>query len=535
MNGKEIFFGLTDVGDDLIEKAEHGQFSSDAKFNGETNRIKRTRKPLLIAAIVALMVLLMGCAVLLLHLEDLRVGEETYVDGMRYTQDGSKIPETEKVRHFISIGGAEGGRNYQALKEWMEFKQSYDPDGTIWKENSGFEKPAQYNNYVDAYSQQMLDKIDELCQKYDLKLEGAAVIFQRSDGDLFSQALGIDSVVNGNQYLQTEFGGARAAESGNFNASYQATLKNPQTQQEFTFTLIYDYRSKDCFSSGYLMIEDGENVEQWNHKLPDGTDVLIASDKGGDAYLLIDREDAFIDITIRNVGWNWDSPGDVMSHRDMELIAESLDFSLKPQQIENITQLQQSIEERYQAIQDATEDPEEAAQRRRVYEENEFHDNYGDLICQIRDNESYFTDHCNVAYENFWDTMDYTLRDVTGDGEDELILGRDGHIHEIWTLQSGRTTRIASSYYEGYLCEGNIFEHYVFLDGRPYHHYSHIEEDGRTHEWKDVDYDPHDGWVLIDENGTNRTLISEEQAMEIINSYVRIPLEMESVKTFPLS
>lgn len=30
MNGKEIFFGLTDVGDDLIEKAEHGQFSSDA-------------------------------------------------------------------------------------------------------------------------------------------------------------------------------------------------------------------------------------------------------------------------------------------------------------------------------------------------------------------------------------------------------------------------------------------------------------------------------------------------------------------------
>lgn len=533
MNGKEIFFGLTDVGDDLIEKAEHGQFSSDAKFSGETNRIKRTRKPLLIAAIVALMVLLMGCAVLLLHLEDLRVGEETYVDGMRYAQDGSKIPETEKVRHFISIGGAEGSKNYQALKEWMEFKQSYDPDGSRWSENSGFEKPAQYNNYVDAYSQEMLDKIDELCQKYDLKLEGAAVIFQGGDGDLFAQVLGIDSVVNGEQYLQAEFGGARVAESGNFNAAYQATLKNPETQQEYTFTLIYDYRSKDCFSSGYLMIEDGENVEQWNHKLPDGTDVLIASDKGGDAYLLIDREDAFIDITIRNVGWNWDSPGDVMSHRDMELIAESLDFSLKPQRIENIAQLQESIEGRYQAP--PTEDPEEAAERQRVYEENEFHDNYSDLICQIRDNESYFTDHCNVAYENFWDTMDYTLRDVTGDGEDELILGRDGHIHEIWTLQSGRTIRIASCYYEGYLCEGNIFEQYIFLDGRPYHHYAHIEEDIRACDWKDVEYDPHDGWVLIEGNGTNRTLISEEQAMEIIDSYVRIPLEMESVKTFPLN
>ncbi len=50
-----------------------------------------------------------------------------------------------------------------------------------------------------------------------------------------------------------------------------------------------------------------------------------------------------------------------------------------------------------------------------------------------------------------------------------------------------------------------------------------------------MEYDPHDGWVLIEGNGTNRTLISEEQAMEIIDSYVRIPLEMESVKTFPLN
>ncbi len=35
MKGKDILFGLTDVGNDLIEKAEYGQFPSDTKSCGE--------------------------------------------------------------------------------------------------------------------------------------------------------------------------------------------------------------------------------------------------------------------------------------------------------------------------------------------------------------------------------------------------------------------------------------------------------------------------------------------------------------------
>lgn len=538
MKGKDILFGLTDVGNDLIEKAEYGQFPSDTKSCGEkeSHGIIRIRRPLFVAAIIALMVLLMGCAVLLLHLEDLRIGEETYTDNMRYAEDGSKIPATEKVKQYISISGAEGSANFLAMQEWMTFKEHYDPDGSLWHKNAGFERGAQYRNYVDAYSQEMLDKIDEICRKYDLKLEGDAVIFQESAAEVFTQVLEVPGITAEKSNLKTEFGGARVAECGNFNASYRATLQNPETSQEFDFTLIYDYRDKDCFTSAYITIEDGESVEQWNYTLPDGTEVLIASDKGGDAYILYDREDAFINVTIRNVGWNWDSPGDVMTHRDMELIAEALDYSLKPKPVENMPQLQQELEERYQAMQDATEDPEEAAERRRLYEENEFHDNYGDLICQIRDNESYFTSYCSVAYENFWDTMEYTLLDVTGDGQEELILGKEGHIHAIWTLRSGKTARIASSYYEGYLCEGNVYEDYVFLDGKPYHFYFQIDENGRIEKLMDVEYDAyHESWMLDEsQDGTGLTPISEEQATEIIDSFVRIPLEMKSVKEYPL-
>ena len=213
----------------------------------------------------------------------------------------------------------------------------------------------------------MLDKIDEICRKYDLKLEGDAAIFQENVAELFAQVLGISGITRENSGLTTEFGGARVTECGNFNASYRATLRNPEASQEFEFTLIYDYRDKDYFTSAFLTIEDGESVEQWNYTLPEGTKVLIASDKGGDAFILCDREDAFINVTIRNVGWNWDSPGDVMSHRDMELIAEALDYTLKPKTVENMPQLQQQLEELYQAGGSLEEDPAEVEARMQLY------------------------------------------------------------------------------------------------------------------------------------------------------------------------
>ena len=161
MKGTDILFGLNDVGDDLIEKAEYGRFPKGTEKNQNARRL--IRRPFLIAAIIALMVFFMGCAVVLLNLERLKVGEESYMDAMRYSEDGSKIPATEKVKQFISIVGAEGSKNHLAMREWMDFKQRCDPDGSIWSASAGFQRPAQYNNYVDVYSQEMVDKIDEIC------------------------------------------------------------------------------------------------------------------------------------------------------------------------------------------------------------------------------------------------------------------------------------------------------------------------------------------------------------------------------------
>ena len=62
MKGKDIIFGLNDVGNDLIERAEYGQFPSGKKANEEkaASGLKLFRKPLAIADSIALIVLLMG-------------------------------------------------------------------------------------------------------------------------------------------------------------------------------------------------------------------------------------------------------------------------------------------------------------------------------------------------------------------------------------------------------------------------------------------------------------------------------------------
>lgn len=63
MNGKDIFLGLKHIGADLVEEAEYGTFSNRAENDTEKKSRHAVRRPLLIAAVIAMMLLLVGCAV----------------------------------------------------------------------------------------------------------------------------------------------------------------------------------------------------------------------------------------------------------------------------------------------------------------------------------------------------------------------------------------------------------------------------------------------------------------------------------------
>lgn len=129
MNGKDLFLGMNYVNAKYVDEAE-----TVMQLKGEHKTIP-FRKPLQIAAIVALMLFLMGCAaVVLLHLNDLKIGERTYTQHPLYLEDGTKTPATEKVKEIISVQGFAESPNQKAAKEWYEFTKAYDiaqkyPDG----------------------------------------------------------------------------------------------------------------------------------------------------------------------------------------------------------------------------------------------------------------------------------------------------------------------------------------------------------------------------------------------------------------------
>ena len=180
MNGKDILLGLKYVGDDLIEKAEYGQFPSGAAKPAEKAGTGRLKRSLTVAAVIALMLFLMGCAaVVLFHLNDLKIGEQAYTQHPLYLEDGSKTPATEKVKEIISVQGFAESPNQKAAKEWYAFTKAYDiaqkyPDGI-----PDFTPPKDYDAYW-VPTQELADKVDDICKKYDLKLagEGALLLTQ---------------------------------------------------------------------------------------------------------------------------------------------------------------------------------------------------------------------------------------------------------------------------------------------------------------------------------------------------------------------
>ena len=169
MNGKDIFLGLRHIDDDIIEEAEFGTFP--------IKQLHRTiRRPLLVAAVIALTLLLVGCAVVyVLCMQDLKVGQQEVVefvyevdpDTKQVVDDLVQKPVTKQV---LTLAGLKGTPNYQAAREWFDFKQNYVPQGEILK------FPEEYASYSIS-TQEMKDKLDGILQKYDLKLIGKTLPF----------------------------------------------------------------------------------------------------------------------------------------------------------------------------------------------------------------------------------------------------------------------------------------------------------------------------------------------------------------------
>lgn len=350
MTGEDLLKGLSYINGKLVEEAETGSLSDGKKRVQPMGSRRTLKKGLLIAAVIAVMLLLVGCAVVyVLHMQDLKVGEQT---GFVYAADGDKITaETVAVdQQILTLGGAEGSPAYMAAKEWFDFKESYDPDHLIQvklaQEKQRPEFPEEYDAY-NIYTQEMKDKLDEIVEKYDLKLAGTYV-----ESRTFKQlckAVGMETILSPGCEDFLRVTGGSYYECGNMDLSFNVSLQGEAgTEPVETWGALY-YRRKDCFSEDMctigegLLVGDADSGREWNYTTKTGKSVLIVrSPSDWRAWLFCDGKETFISVMVeaRFEGYSDDLDGNLyvdvkeMTDRQLEQLAETIDFTVEPKVLE---------------------------------------------------------------------------------------------------------------------------------------------------------------------------------------------------------
>ena len=137
----------------------------------------------------------------------------------------------------------------------------------------------------------------------------------------------------------------------------------------------------------------------------------------------------------------------------------------------------------------------------------------------------------------------YALYDVNGDGIEDLFLGSEtDSFGTIYTMHEGKTYTVLSFGIDrySYLCENGIVMHNDPM-GSPDNYYFYkigeVNGDGMDAQFIDsVGYDMWDEtWVrTVDGYYGNREHITEEEAMDIIESYGCIVLDMKPISQYPM-
>ena len=332
MNGKDIFLGLKYVGEDLIDEAEYGSFSPKNEKMGMSGR-RLLKKPMLIAAIIALMLFLMGCAWVVMKMQDFRIGQtssEEYV----FDESGANIIGTETVNHnVLTLAGLKGSAPYKANAEWFAYKEELlasisrmEQEGTLpedyWKSN--------------AYWDSLNAKAEELAKEYGLKLQGEKLEFRTTRN--MCDALGIERFQTDADVVSVTVKDGICYDNSNFFLNMDFSfVDGVQYDVPDTWGILY-WNRKDSFSQDYVLLKDTGDWEEWNYTTGSGTNVLILrSESDWNGYIICDREDALMTLRVearRDLGNNVDGKTWFdylyLTDRQMEQLADAIDFGIQP-------------------------------------------------------------------------------------------------------------------------------------------------------------------------------------------------------------
>lgn len=293
MNGKDLLMGLGSISPKYYDEAENDTITQ-AKAH------RTLRRPLLVAAIIALLLLLVGCAVYFYTLEQLIVIDHSKEVIAVVEADISKnttetFPESDAgpyvAEKVLSLQGYEGSPAYHASQEWWEYAIDYTIQHPDLRFSSDYQRPEAYTKYP-CYSQDMVDKVDEICSKYGLHLLGKSTFIMDADG---MEANGLSGVLSDEAVPRCFYG--HLCEDGSFTASGELELSG---DYEKTVQFQMHNIRKDAFYTAHLGLNNMSDYIQWNYATVDGYTALLAlSDRTG--LIFVENEGRFISVIIEEV------------------------------------------------------------------------------------------------------------------------------------------------------------------------------------------------------------------------------------------
>lgn len=497
MTGKDLLTAMSGIDGRYIEEAAPAA----------APKRRSLRRPLLIAAAIAAALLLVGCGIVYaLRLQDMSIGKATYTQ--RFDDKGKAIDPVEKSLDIITPYGRSGDAIQQALKEWYEFQESYDPDYLLATNEPDIPSiPNQYEYTYGCYTQEMVDKVDEIAAKYDLKLLEEWIPFQRYQSDIFLEETGIQSL------LLPDSGAQITGMAGMLYPPYNFSMEfNLVTENAGTLMTSYGYARKDYFPRAFPGGMDIDAYEQWDHTTPGGTKLLLALNSKGQGEVIAEQENAMIMISIdgnrATSHTAYPDASEVMTKAELESIADQFDYSVQPKEVNRAV-----VEEKLAAA-------EADYQAEHTYVPETYAD---------------FSDYLKKSVYIPDESRQYAFSDLTGDGVDELLLGRNGAFSYWLSMENGEV--VDNVYADTYLCKGNILELYQAPDmywDIERHTYVKPENGGYGNKIVAVERVGNQWYRSYDIYERDKTEISQDEAAAIMAKYPRIQLDWKPLMDYPL-
>lgn len=327
MTSIQLLKGFSEIDSQLLVSVEKQIWGQKA-----TKTHGRMRRPLLLAALIALLLMLVGCAVIyVLSLEQLVVVDHTDEMVSAFEDDKSEsfldgstetLPEitpgpfvAEKV---LSIQGYEGSPAYNALQEWLTYVTDYIIRNPEVRFSDDFQRPEAYTNYP-CYSQEMVDKVDEICSKYGLHLLGKSLFIIDAEG---MEANGLSDVLSEEVAPRCFYG--HLYQDGSFVASGE--LEFSSDYEKIVQFQMHNIK-KDAFYTVHLGLNNISNYVQWNYSTLDGYNALLAlNDQTG--LIFVENGGRFISIIIDEVpDSNMVFTGFPNDKRFLEMVCDCFVFS----------------------------------------------------------------------------------------------------------------------------------------------------------------------------------------------------------------